>query len=140
VPRAAARVPLLYPSPCSPEQQWIPHHSYASLCVLSCSSFSRSPMPLPRTAVSPCWRVQELTTRAGVHRCRVPTTWVMGAASGIGEGGGGAGVGELAVFRWLAEQFEHLVNSGSSSRERTPWWARLTSPGLGTAKRQGRHR
>jgi len=34
---------------------------------------------------------------------------------------------------WRRSSRTFLRNSGSSSRNSTPWWARLTSPGRGTS-------
>src|ERR1051326_9123605 len=44
-----------------------------------------------------------MTTRTRIHRTNG------GAAGGIGERGGGAGEGELAVFEGLAHDFEHFA-------------------------------
>jgi hypothetical protein len=74
-----------------------------------------------------------MTARAGVHRGDE------GEASGVGEGGYSAGEGDEAVLDGLAEGFEgiaaelgQLVEEGEDPLPRTPWWARLTSPGRGT--------
>ena len=72
------------------------------------------------------FRIAEVAAGAGVHGGDEHE------AGGEGEAAGGAGDGDLAVFERLAQDLERgALNSGSSSRKRTPWWARETSPGRG---------
>src|SRR5579875_4223409 len=70
--------------------------------------------------------VAEIAAGAGVHGGNE------GEIGGIGVGGVDTGYLHNAIFERLRSTSRaSRANSGSSSRKRTPWCARLTSPGRG---------